>query len=60
MNKKVYMFDNSSPESTESKLHLLQDQCLKHDLTVALGFTVRVLSRFHCHQKALIFLLFIL
>lgn len=54
------MFDSLSPESTESKLHLLQDQCLKHNLTGALGFTVRVLSRFHCHHKALILLLFIL
>lgn len=24
MNKKVYMFDSPSPESTESKLHLLR------------------------------------
>lgn len=54
------MFGSSSPEPMESKLLLLQDQCLEQDLAGALGFTVKVLSRFHCHHKALILLLFIL
>lgn len=54
------MFGSLSSEPTEYKLHLLQDQCLKQDLAGALGFTIKVLSRFHCHHKALIFLLFIL
>lgn len=54
------MFGISSPEATASKLPVLQDLCLKQDLAGALGFAVKVLSRFHCHHKALILLLFIL